>query len=32
MKNLLLNLFLVGTITGVIPTIICGILFKILGF
>ena len=32
MKNLLLNLFLVGMITGIIPAIICSFLFRILGF
>lgn len=32
MKNLLLNLFLVGIITGIVPAVICGFLFKILGF
>ena len=31
MKNLIINLFLIGMITGIIPTILCGMLFTFLG-
>ena len=31
MKKFIINLILVGTITGIIPSILCGLLFTILG-
>lgn len=30
-ENLLLVIFLIGTITGIFPTVICALVFKILG-
>ena len=31
MKKILIDLFLIGIITGIIPSILCGLLFTILG-
>ena len=31
MKNLLVNIFLIGMITGIIPSILCGLILKLFG-